>query len=78
MAPRGSSEDEKLRALLRTVREEAGLRQEDLARRLGRPQSHVSRFDAADKTLDFLEVRRVCRAIGLSFVEFVERYERAR
>ncbi|MBI5783784.1 MAG: helix-turn-helix transcriptional regulator [Gammaproteobacteria bacterium] len=74
---RRSSETQKrkVRELLRDLREAAGLRQVDLATRLKRPQSFVSKYESGEKTLDFLEVREVCRALGMPLVDFVRRYE---
>lgn len=74
---RRSSETQKrkVRELLRDFREAAGLRQVDLAARLKRPQSFVSKYESGEKTLDFLEVREVCRALGVSLADFVRRYE---
>jgi ribosome-binding protein aMBF1 (putative translation factor) len=64
-----------MRELLRDLREAAGLRQVDLAAHLKRPQSFVSKYESGEKTLDFLEVREVCRALGISLADFVRRYE---
>ena len=74
---RKSSETQKrkVRELLRDLREAAGLRQVDLAARLKRPQSFVSKYESGEKTLDFLEVREVCRALGVTLADFVRRYE---
>ncbi len=74
---RRSSETQKrkVRELLRDLREAAGLRQVDLATRLKRPQSFVSKYESGEKTLDFLEVREVCRALGVPLADFVRRYE---
>lgn len=74
---RRSSETQKrkVRELLRNLREAAGLRQVDLAARLKRPQSFVSKYESGEKTLDFLEVREVCRALGVPLTDFVRRYE---
>lgn len=74
---RRSSETQKrkVRELLRELREAAGLRQVDLAARLKRPQSFVSKYESGEKTLDFLEVREVCRALGVPLADFVRRYE---
>lgn len=76
-AMRRSSETQKrkLRELLRDLREAAGLRQIDLAVRLKRPQSFVSKYESGEKTLDFLEVREVCSVLGVSLADFVRRYE---
>lgn len=62
-------------SLLRQMRVEAGLRQADLARRLGEPQSFVSRFESGERRLDVLELREICAALGVSLAEFVERLE---
>ena len=57
-------EKAKLRALLRKLRKECGLRQIDLARRLDRPQSYVSKYESGEKTLDIFEIKRICEALG--------------
>lgn len=67
----------RLRQLLRQVRLGAGLRQEDVAARLRKPQSFVSKYEAGERRLDILELREVCRAVGVSLGEFVDRLERA-
>lgn len=69
-------EKQQLQELLRELREAAELRQIDLAKRLGRPQSFVSKYESGEKNLDFLEVREVCEALGIPLVEFVRRFER--
>lgn len=65
----------KLSELLRELREAADLRQTDLAAKLKKPQSFVSKFESGEKTLSFLELREVCKALGVSVSEFVRRYE---
>ena len=67
---------QQLQELLRELREAAELRQVDLAKRLGRPQSFVSKYESGEKNLDFLEVREVCEALGITLVELVRRFER--
>jgi len=62
-------------SLLRQMRLDAGLRQADLARRLGEPQSFVSRCESGERRLDVLELREICAALGVSLGDFVERLE---
>jgi transcriptional regulator with XRE-family HTH domain len=62
--------------VLREARRQAGLRQEDLAARLSRPQSFVSKVESGERRLDVIETRAVCAALGLSLGEFVARLER--
>jgi transcriptional regulator with XRE-family HTH domain len=68
-------EQRHLQALLRQLRRDAGLRQEDLAARLDLPQSFVSKYESGERRLDILEIRRVCMAIGISLQEFIAKLE---
>ena len=66
---------ETLLQLLRDIRLEADLRQEDVAERLEKPQSFVSKYESGERRLDILELFDTCAAIGISLSEFVERLE---
>ncbi len=70
-----SGQERRLRGLLRQLRAEAGLTQTELARRLGRPQSYVSKYEAGERRLDFLEVREVCSALGTPMEAFLRMFE---
>jgi transcriptional regulator with XRE-family HTH domain len=61
--------------LLRDVRTEAGLRQEDLADKLKQSQSFVSKYESGERRLDLLELKQICRAVGLSLSDFVRKFE---
>ncbi|HJS18298.1 MAG TPA: helix-turn-helix transcriptional regulator [Anaerolineales bacterium] len=65
----------KLQALLKQIRQEKGIRQVELAEKLGVPQSYVSKYESGDRRLDVLELRQVCDAIGVSLQEFVQELE---
>lgn len=69
------SEKDKVRILLRFLREKTGMRQVDLAQRLDRPQSFVSKYESGERNLDFVEVREVCLALGIPLVDFVRHFE---
>lgn len=68
---------QKLLALLRSVRVAAGLRQTDLAKRLGKPQSVISKYESGERRLDLLELRQMCEAVGITLQEFVRRFEKS-
>jgi transcriptional regulator with XRE-family HTH domain len=70
-----TTEHEVLVKLLRRLREKAGLRQIDLASRLGRPQSFVSKYEAGQRRLDLVELRMLCDVFGLTLMRFVQRFE---
>jgi transcriptional regulator with XRE-family HTH domain len=61
---------------LRQIRHEAELTQEDLAERLGRPQSFVSKYETGERRLDVLELYEVCTACGITLSKFARRLER--
>lgn len=61
--------------VLRQTRERAGLKQEDLAARIGRDQSHISLIEGSQRRLDLVEFMRIARALGCDPVElFAELY----
>lgn len=62
--------------LLREIRQEAGLRQRDLAERIGLPQSFVSKCESGERRLDIVELRALCAALGVSLSDFVDRLEK--
>ncbi|UJX43166.1 helix-turn-helix transcriptional regulator [Desulfovibrio sp. JY] len=63
------------RALLLSLRKEAGLRQTELAARLGYPQSYVSKYESGQRRIDMIELEAICHALGITLREFVERFE---
>ena len=67
---------EKLYRLLKNLRVEARLNQDELAHRLNKPQSFVSKYESGERRLDILEITCVCAAVGVSLSEFAERLER--
>ena len=62
--------------LLHEVRTDAGLSQEALAKKLAKPQSFVSKYESGARRLDLLELREVCRAMGISVADFVRRFDK--
>lgn len=64
-----------LQELLRELRISANFRQIDLAEKLEKPQSYVSKYESGEKVLDFLEVRDICSALNIKFSDFANQYE---
>ena len=65
-----------LESVLCAFRSEAGLRQIDLADRLGKPQSFVSKYESGERRLDLIELRGICKVLNIPLAEFVDRFER--
>jgi len=70
-----SKEESVLRSLLSNLRSEANLRQVDLAERLGKPQSFVSKYESGERRLDLIELREICLVLAISLTDFVKRFE---
>ncbi len=75
MSSQVEREEAVLTGLLRELRQEAGLRQADLGKRLNRPQSFVSKYESGERRLDVLDLIAVCRALDLSLAGFAARLE---
>ena len=63
-------------SLLRQLRVQAGLRQVDMARALGKPQAFVSYYESGARRLDLLELRQVCKVLGVPLLDFVRKFEK--
>jgi transcriptional regulator with XRE-family HTH domain len=73
-----TAEQERLQELLRQVRAGAGLTQTDLARRLRKPQSFISKYESGERRLDLVELQRICKAMGVDLLDFVKMFANRR
>ncbi len=70
-----SQDQSRLQKLLKTARLEAGLTQAELAQRLGVNQSFVSKYESGERRLDLIELRNICKALGIPLLSFVKRFD---
>jgi transcriptional regulator with XRE-family HTH domain len=75
MATKRLEERRLVGALLRRIRLASGLRQQDIAARLHVPQSFVGKYESGERYLGVMELRAICRALGVSLASFVEMLE---
>lgn len=61
---------EEFRALLRAARLAAGLSQAQVARRLGKPQSYVSKCESGERRVDVVELAQFARVYGVAYSYF--------
>ena len=59
-------------SMLRRYRKASGLSQGELARRLGKPQSWLSKIESGERRLDVVEFLRVCGAAGIDAKSFLD------
>ena len=59
-----SPEYERLIALLVAVRKEADIRQQAFAKKLGKAQSFVAKYEGGERRIDLIEFIAIVRAVG--------------
>lgn len=59
-----SAEYARLTGLLVAVREKAGIRQQPLAAKLGKPQSFIAKYEGGERRIDLIEFIAIARALG--------------
>lgn len=57
--------------LLRKARQEAGLTQVQVARKIGRPQSHISNVESGQQRIDVVELKRFAKIYGKDIKYFL-------
>lgn len=65
------------RERLTDARRERGLTQVDLARKLRRPQSFVSKYERGERRLDVVEFLDVASALGIDAAALIAELERS-
>lgn len=61
--------------LLRKTRQDAGVTQVELARRLDETQSAVSKMERGERRIDIVELRTICQVLGLGLPKFTQLLE---
>jgi transcriptional regulator with XRE-family HTH domain len=70
----GNEAHRRFRGLLVQARKHADLTQADLASRLNRPQSFVSKYERGERRLDVVEFGEVAKALGIDPLRFLGRF----
>ena len=59
--------------LLITARKDADVTQDEVARRLDRPQSFVSKYENGERRVDIIEFIEIAEAIGFDPIAFIRK-----
>ena len=62
--------------ILKRARHDANVTQVQLAKKLRLTQSLYSKMERGECRIDVIQLRTICRVLGISFVDFIERLER--
>ena len=63
---------QRLLKALRSARLEAGMKQADVARKLDRPQSFISKVESGERRVDVIELAELCRLYNQKLVTFIQ------
>lgn len=63
-------------SMLREIREEKGVKQKELAEKIGVDQTIISKIENRERRLDLIELRLICKALDYPLIEFIKALER--
>jgi transcriptional regulator with XRE-family HTH domain len=66
---------DRFRELLVNARRQADLTQAEVALKIGRPQSFVSKYERGERRLDVIEFLEIARAIGIEAIPLRKQLE---
>jgi transcriptional regulator with XRE-family HTH domain len=64
--------------VLKNIRTARGIKQTDLAVKIAKPQSFVSKYESLERRLSFEEVEMVCQALDIKLIDFIKQLEQTR
>ena len=68
---------DQFRQLLIQARKATGMTQAELAKKLSRPQSFVSKFERGERRLDVIEFLDIARALGFDPAPFLKKVSKS-
>ena len=77
-ASRKQRERKILLDILRELRKQRNLTQDQLAKSMGVKQAFVSKYETGERRLDFIDLIGICDVLGMSIVKIAERFEASR
>lgn len=70
-----SVQNQLLQQTLKELRTSASLTQLQLAKKLTKPQSYVSKYESGERRLDLIELREISECCGVTLIELVDKFE---
>ncbi|MGY4513630.1 helix-turn-helix domain-containing protein [Bradyrhizobium sp. USDA 3650] len=73
-----SAEYARFVGVLVATRHKAGMRQQALAKKLGKPQSFVAKYEGQERRLDVVEFIAIAQALGADPIKLLRRFVQAK
>ena len=70
-----SKQNQILQAQLKETRIKAGFTQLELAKKINKPQSYVSKYESGERRLDLIELRKIVLCCGILLNSFIKDFE---
>lgn len=61
--------------LIKNIRVDNHLTQVELAEKIKKAQSYISKYESGQRKLDIFEIKEICDSLNMSLVEFVQKFE---
>lgn len=71
-----SDKNKKLIETIKKIRNEKGFTQLDIANKLSKPQSYISKIESGERRIDLIELETICHLLGIDLLDFIIRYRK--
>lgn len=71
-----TNKNKKLIKTIKKIRKEKGLTQIDLANKLSKPQSFVSKIESGERRIDLIELEQICHILDFDLIDFIILYRK--
>jgi transcriptional regulator with XRE-family HTH domain len=61
--------------LIKCIRVDSHLTQVELAEKIKKAQSYISKYESGQRKLDIFEIKDICNSLDMSLVEFVQKFD---
>lgn len=61
--------------LIKGVRVENNLTQVELAEKIKKAQSYISKYESGQRKLDIFEIKDICNSLNINLVDFVQKFD---
>ena len=61
--------------MLKEARKKRKITQAEMAERIGSDQTYISKVETMERRIDVIELRTICKALSLDFIDFIRHFE---